>query len=82
MSERWKYQLKIGLIWGIVLSLSLSVFDVFGMSFEDAFLSKKNLLRTLYFVLTGIFVVSYFRWKKKIKIENTTDLSHDNSVNK
>ncbi len=82
MSERWKFQIKTGLIWGIVLSLCLSVFDVFGMSFEDAFLSKKNLLRTLYFVLTGIFVVSYFRWKKKIKIENTTDLSHDNSVNK
>lgn len=70
------------MIWGIVLSLSLSVFDLFKMCFEDAFLSKKNLLRVLYFVLAGIFVVSYFSWKKKIRIENSADLSHDNSVNK
>lgn len=70
------------MIWGIVLSLCLSVFDPFEMCFEDAFLSKKNLLRVLYFVLAGIFVVSYFSWKKKIRIENTTDLSHNNSVNK
>ena len=57
-------------------------FDVFEMSFEDAFLSKKNLSRMLLFVAAGIFVVSYFSWKKKIKRESNTCLSHDNAVNK
>ena len=82
MSERWKFQLKNGLIWGVVLSLFLSVFDLFEMSFEDVFMSKRNLIRTFYFVLTGIFVVSYISWKKKIKRENSADLPHNNSVNK
>ena len=82
MNERWKFQVKNGLIWGLIMSSCLAVFDIFEMSFEDAFLSKKKLLRTLYFVLAGIFLVSYFRWKKKTRKENNTELSHDNSVNK
>ncbi|MDD2674185.1 MAG: hypothetical protein PHF81_04840 [Flavobacterium sp.] len=57
-------------------------FDVFEMSFEDAFLSKKNLSQMLLFVAAGIFVVSYFSWKKKIKRESNTGLSHNNAVNK
>jgi hypothetical protein len=82
MSERWKFQLKSGLIWGIILSLSLSAFDLFERSFEDVFFSKINLLRTLYFVLVGIFIIGYVNWKKKIKRDTNAELSHDNSVNK
>ena len=53
------------------------------MSFEDAFLSKKNLLRTLYFVLVGAFIVGYLNWKKKvIRDDDSAELSHDNAVNK
>ncbi len=82
MSERWKFQLKNGLIWGVLVSCITAAFDLARMSFEDAFLSKKNLLRMLLFVLAGVFVVSYFSWKKKIKRETITELSHDNTVNK
>lgn len=82
MNERWKFQVKNGLIWGLIMSSCLAVFDVFEMSFEDPFLSKKTLFRTFYFVFTGIFLVCYFRWKKKTGIENNTELSHDNSINK
>nr|WP_314839622.1 hypothetical protein [uncultured Flavobacterium sp.] len=67
MSERWKYQLKIGSIWGISFSLTLQVFDLLNMSFSQAFLSQRSLLRMLFFIVTGIFVVSYFSWKQKIK---------------
>ena len=82
MSERWKFQLKYGFIWGFMVSFIMAGFDMFEMSIEDAFLSKRNLFRTLFFVFTGIFIVSYFSWKKKIKKEDNLDLSHDNSVNK
>lgn len=82
MSERWKFQIKYGLIWGLMVSFIMAGFDLFEMSFEDAFLSKKNLSRMLLFVVSGIFVVSYFSWKKKIKRESNTSLSHDNAVNK
>lgn len=82
MSERWKFQLKNGLIWGFMVSFIMAAFDLSELSFEDAFLSKKNLLRMLFFVLAGIFVVSYFSWKKKIKRENSVELSNNNSINK
>ena len=65
-----------------MVSFIMAGFDLFEMPIEDAFLSKKNLSRMLLFILAGIFVVSYFSWKKKIKRENSADLSHDNSVNK
>jgi hypothetical protein len=65
-----------------MISVLMSVFDSIEMSFEDAFLSRKNLLRIFYFILTGIFIVGYFSWKKKIKRENATDSPHNNAVHK
>ena len=52
------------------------------MSFEDAFLSQEKLLRTLYFVLAGIFIVGYSNWKKKTKRERSVELPHNNPINK
>ncbi len=82
MSERWKYQIKNGLIWGIILSLLLLVIDLFENSFEDAFFSKRNFLRTLYFIIVGIFLLGYLSWKKKIKRDKNANLSNDNAINK
>ena len=82
MSERWKFQLKYGLIWGFIVSVIMVGFDLFEMSIEEAFLSKRNLFRTLFFVFTGIFIVNYFSWKKKLKEKRSNSLSHDNAVNK
>ena len=66
MSERWQFQIKNGGVWGLIVSFSIAIIDLFEMSFEDAFLSQEKLLRTLYFVLAGIFIVGYSNWKKKI----------------
>ena len=82
MSERWKYQIKIGLIWGIILSVILMAIDLFENSFEDVFFSKINLLRTLYFIVVGIFLLGYLSWKKKIKRDKNANLSNDNAINK
>ncbi len=71
MSERWKYQIRIGLFWGLFMSLGMTVFDCFNTSFEEAIVSKYIFLRVLIFVLTGIFWIGYDSWKKKIKRENT-----------
>ena len=82
MSERWKFQLKNGLIWGLLVSFIMAGFDLFEMSIEDALLSNKNLFRMLLFILAGIFVVSYFSWKRKLIRVNSTGLSHDNTIDK
>ncbi len=82
MSERWKFQLKTGLIWGLITTFIISAIDTFEMSLEGAFLSRKSLLRIFFMVLTGIFIVGYFSWKKKIKNESTSDSPHNNSIHK
>jgi membrane-anchored glycerophosphoryl diester phosphodiesterase (GDPDase) len=82
MSERWKFQLKSGLIWGLIMSFLMYAVDTIDMSFRDAFLTRKNLFRILFFVITGIFLVGYFSWKKKIKSKNTPDLPHNNTIYK
>jgi hypothetical protein len=80
MSERWKFQLKNGLIWGLIMSFLMYAVDTIDMSFRDAFLTRKNLFRILFFVITGIFLVGYFSWKKKNKSEKTPDLPHNNTI--
>ena len=82
MSERWKFQLKNELIWGLLVSFIMAGFDLFEMSIENALLSNKNLFRMLLFILTGVFVVSYFSWKKKLIREDSTDSPHDNTIDK
>lgn len=81
MSERWQFQIKNGGVWGLIVSFSIAIIDLFEMSFEDAFLSQEKLLRTLYFVLAGIFIVGYSNWKKKNKLERSLELPHNNPIN-
>ena len=81
MGDRWKYQIKNGGIWGLIVSSCIAVIDLFEMSFEEAFLSKEKLLRTLYFVLAGIFIIGYSNWKKKVKRDYSPELSNDNPIN-
>ncbi|SDG59583.1 hypothetical protein SAMN04488062_10124 [Flavobacterium omnivorum] len=81
MRERWQFQIKNGGVWGLIVSCSIAIIDLFEMSFEDAFLSQEKLLRTLYFVLAGIFIVGYSNWKKKNKLERGAELPHNNPIN-
>lgn len=82
MTKRWKYQIKIGGIWGFTTATIISLFNLTDRSFEEEFLSKKYFIKLLYFILLGILIVGYFSWKKKFKEQNNSCLSHNNSVNK
>ena len=72
MSERWKYQIRIGMFWGLFMSLGMTAFDCLNTSFEEAILPKRIFLRVIIFVSTGIFLLGYDSWKRKIKRENAT----------
>ena len=69
MSERWKYQIKSGLPFGLLLPIVLGLFDWYGTSFSDAFLTKKFLINLIIFLFGGIFVIGYFNWKEEQKKE-------------
>jgi hypothetical protein len=51
MSKKWKYQLKYGLIWGLLVSFITAAFDLYSMTFKEVYLSEKNTIRTALFVL-------------------------------
>lgn len=82
MTARWKYQIKTGGLWGFVSATLLSVFNLTDVSFEEEFLSKKYCIKLFFFLLTGIFIVGYFSWQKKIKEPNNQKLSYDHTSNK
>ena len=70
MTDRWKYQIKTGGLWGFATATILSLFNLTDASFEEEFLSKKYLIKLVFFLLIGIFMVGYFSWKKKLKEAN------------
>ncbi len=69
MSERWKYQIKTGLPFGIMMPVVMISFDWFGSSesFTETFLSKKFLVYLIVFLLVGVFLIGYSNWREKRK---------------
>jgi len=69
MSERWKYQLRTGLPFGIILPIGLSLFEWFYTPFNEVFFTPKFFIRFLIFLVVGVFGVGYANWRKKLKDE-------------
>jgi len=64
MNERWKYQIKTGLPFGIIMPVVLTSLDWYGTSFKEAFLTQKFLISLIVFLFGGVFVIGYFNWKE------------------
>jgi len=63
MSERWNYQIKIGLFWGLFMSI-MSVFMSEKTLAEE--MGNSNIYWKLILnVVVGIFVMGYLFWKGK-----------------
>ncbi|WP_396156141.1 hypothetical protein [Flavobacterium sp.] len=67
MNERWKYQIKSGVPFGILLPIVLGLLDWYGTSFSEAFFTLKFLISLLVFLFLGIFVIGYYNWREKRK---------------
>ena len=69
MSERWKYQIKTGLPFGIIMPIIMTLFDWYGTesSFTAAFLSVKFLIKLVFFLFVGVFGIGYSNWREKQK---------------
>ena len=63
MSERWKYQLKVGLLWGILMAFFNLMFDERPAKVQLA--SVDFYLRSACFILAGIFILGYINWRAK-----------------
>jgi len=69
MSERWKYQLKVGLPWGIFMSIVMVFFGVSDKPFMEQIQSGFFYFQMACFLIVGVFVLGYSSWKSKIRRE-------------
>ncbi|MGC4040841.1 MAG: hypothetical protein QM710_08705 [Flavobacterium sp.] len=67
MNERWKYQIKSGLPFGIIMPVILTCFEWYGTTFTEAFFTRKFLVYLATFLFFGVFVIGYSNWREKQK---------------
>nr|WP_309757303.1 hypothetical protein [Flavobacterium sp.] len=67
MSERWKYQIKMGGIWGVFMTVFNVLFNIKEIPFSVQVATLNFYIRAATFILIGIFVLGYFTWKSKQK---------------
>jgi hypothetical protein len=67
MSERWKYQIKMGGIWGVFMTVFNVLFDIKETPFSAQVAAPTFLFKAIAYILVGIFVLGYFTWKSKQK---------------
>ena len=70
MSERWKYQIKSGGIWGVFMTVFNVLFELKEKPIGVQVTSQNFYIRAVAFILIGIFVLAYFNWKQKVKKES------------
>jgi hypothetical protein len=67
MSERWKYQLKTGLPWGIFMTAFMIVFEIKQVSFLEQISKPFFYFKAICYIALGIFVLGYSSWKSKMR---------------
>ena len=67
MSERWKYQIKTGGIWGLFMVVFMTLFELKEKPFMDQITSYNFYLRAVVYIGVGVFVLGYFNWKQMRK---------------
>ena len=70
MSERWKYQLKMGGFWGVFMIVFMTLFEIKEKSISEQLSSTDFYFRAISYLVIGIFVLGYFNWKSKVRREN------------
>jgi cell division protein FtsW (lipid II flippase) len=71
MSERWKYQLKMGGFWGVFMVVFMTLLELKEKSVSQQLSDNNFYVRAVSYIVIGIFVLGYFSWKEKVKRENS-----------
>lgn len=70
MNERWKYQLKVGLPWGIFMTVFMALFNVNEKPLAELVQTWFFYFQMVMFLLVGVFVLGYSSWKSKTRRES------------
>ncbi|GAA4067573.1 hypothetical protein GCM10022389_10830 [Flavobacterium cheonanense] len=71
MSDRWKYQLKMGGFWGVFMVVFMTLFELKEKTISQQLSENNFYIRAVSYIVIGIFVLGYFSWKEKVKRENS-----------
>jgi len=63
MNDRWKYQLKMGLFWGIFMNFFMILMD--DKTLIEQVYSIDFYIRVLVYIAVGVFFMGYITWKEK-----------------
>ena len=63
MSERWKYQIKTGLLWGVFMSVFNMLFEIQEYPIKEQIAKPNFYYRAIIFITVGVFILGYFNWK-------------------
>jgi hypothetical protein len=69
MSERWKYQLKIGVFWSLFMTFFMAINNE--KSFSEQINSSDLYVRLGINFLVGIFIMGYLTWKGQDEKNNS-----------
>ena len=69
MSERWRYQIKTGGLWGVLMIIFSIVFSIKEKPLAVQLSSPNFYIRSVVYIAMGVFVLGYFNWKAKKKQE-------------
>lgn len=72
MSDRWKYQIKMGGFWGIFMIVFMLLFEIKEKTVSQQLSENNFYIRAISYIAIGVFVLGYFSWKEKVKRENPT----------
>ncbi len=67
MSERWKHQIKIGIFWGLFMTVFNVLFELQEKPLNVQLTTPNLYIRLVVFTFFGIFLLGYFNWKGKQK---------------
>jgi hypothetical protein len=67
MSERWKYQIKSGGLWGVFMSVFMVLFDIKEHPFIEQIVRPEFWVRAVVYIVLGIFGLGYINWRSKVK---------------
>lgn len=67
MSEKWKFKLKTGLIWGVFMAVVMTGIEALEKHTFEVYISWKFVAQLLIFTVCGVFILGHFNWKAKEK---------------
>jgi len=73
MSERWKYQIKSGGLWGVFMIIFNVLFEIREKPFLTQISNPNFYIKAFFYIVTGIFLLGYYNWKQKEKLKNSNE---------